>query len=134
MPAFRPSWAMWLCLFLTALPFASSAQNAPPTDPVTAGTMPIIDAHGHLNGDMSAEELVSLMDAAGVKAMVLMARYYSGSFNAGNGRDEQAASFAAKHPGRFIPFVSGQRGDLGGNRRDVWEGPTPTGDQYLKQA
>ena len=50
----------------------------------------IIDAHGHLNGDMSAERLVQLMDAAGVKSMVLMARYYRGARDAGNGRDEQA--------------------------------------------
>ena len=55
-----------------------------------ASPLPIIDAHGHLNGDMSAERLVQLMDLAGVKSMVLMARYFQGARAGGNGSDEQA--------------------------------------------
>jgi len=94
----------------------------------------IIDAHGHLNGDMSAERLVQLMDAAGVKSMVLMARYFQGARAGGNGSDEQALEFARRFPGRFIPFVAGQRGDLGGRNRHVWEGPTQIGDNFLRQA
>ena len=94
----------------------------------------IIDAHGHLNGDMSAERLVQLMDAAGVKSMVLMARYFQGARAGGNGSDEQALEFARRFPGRFIPFVAGQRGDLGGRNRQVWEGPTQIGDNFLQQA
>ncbi len=99
-----------------------------------AAPLPIIDAHGHLNGDMSAERLVQLMDAAGVKSMVLMARYYRGAKDAGNGRDEQALEFARRFPGRFIPFVAGQRGDLGSRNRHVWEGATQIGDNFLQQA
>ena len=101
---------------------------------VISNVLPIIDAHGHLNGDMQAERLVQLMDIAGVKSMVLMARYYRGARDAGNGSDEQAIEFARRFPGRFIPFVAGQRGDLGGRNRHVWEGPTQIGDNFLRQA
>lgn len=131
MPVPLRAWATRLALLPAALLLASCAEIAPHARPEN---LPVIDAHGHLNGDMTAERLLGLMDAAGVKAMVLMARYYSGAFDAGNGRDEQAAAFAAKHPGRFIPFVAGQRGDLGRNSSYVWEGPTATGDRFLKGA
>ncbi len=33
---------------------------------------PIVDAHNHLNKDISAEQLIELMDKAGVSRMVLM--------------------------------------------------------------
>src|SRR5574341_2593322 len=99
-----------------------------------ASPLPIIDAHGHLNGDMSAERLVQLMDLAGVKSMVLMARYYQGARAGGGGSDEQALEFARRFPGRFIPFVAGQRGDLGGRNRHVWEGATEIGDNFLREA
>lgn len=99
-----------------------------------SNVLPIIDVHGHLNGDMSAERLVQLMDLAGVRSMVLMARYYQGARSGGNGSDEQALEFARRFPGRFIPFVAGQRGDLGGRNRHVWEGPTQIGDNFLQQA
>jgi hypothetical protein len=101
---------------------------------VNSNVLPIIDTHGHLNGDMSAERLVQLMDLAGVRSMVLMARYYQGARDAGGGSDEQALGFARRFPGRFIPFVAGQRGDLGGRNRYVWEGRTPIGDNFLHQA
>lgn len=95
-------------------------------DFATPEALQVIDAHNHLNHDMPAEELVKLMDRNGVRAMVLMARYYGGR-NAGYGRDEQAADYAAKYPGRFIPFVAGQRGELGRHARYIWESPTAGG-------
>jgi predicted TIM-barrel fold metal-dependent hydrolase len=100
-------------------------------DFATPEALQVIDAHNHLNRDMPAEELVKLMDRNGVRAMVLMARYYGGK-GAGYGRDEQAADYAAKYPGRFIPFVAGQRGML--LQRVVWEFPTKVGDIYLQEA
>ena len=83
----------------------------------------------HLNRDMSAERLIAEMDRAGVKAMVLMARYYGGA-NGGQGSDEQALAYAEKYPGRFIPFIAGQRGDL--STEYVWS--NPTADVYLGEA
>lgn len=79
--------------------------------------LPIIDAHNHLNGNMSGEQLLRLMDEAGVRRMVLMARYYRGEADP-LGSDEQALAIARRYPGRFIPFVGGQRGELA--RASAW--------------
>lgn len=85
--------------------------------------LPIIDAHMHLNADMTAERLIALMDQSGVRSMVLMARYYTGS-HGGDGTDEQALEYAARYPGRFIPFIAGQRPELGGKKIEVWSSPS----------
>jgi len=93
--------------------------------------LPIIDFHTHLNGDMEAKRFLELMDHAGVRSMVLMARYYANPQDAGYGSDEEAADFARTHRGRFIPFVAGQRGKLG--RLHAWENPE-SADWYLREA
>jgi len=92
---------------------------------------PIIDAHGHLNGDMTAERLIELMDRAGVRRMVLMARYY-GARAGGLGSDEQALDYARKYPCRFIPFVAGQRGFLVNRKR--WLKPDWQAENLLQEA
>jgi predicted TIM-barrel fold metal-dependent hydrolase len=96
------------------------------------GPLPIIDAHGHLNGDMTAERLVELMDQAGVRGMVLMARTYGGKRAGGNGSDQQALDYARRFPGRFIPFVAGQRGDL--LPASTWTAQNRTADTFLRRA
>jgi predicted TIM-barrel fold metal-dependent hydrolase len=84
-----------------------------------AATFPLIDAHNHLNANMTAEALIDLMDRAGVEAMVLMPRHYRAPSNGGGSTDEQALAYTQRHPGRFIAFVGGQRDDLGPRSR-VW--------------
>jgi len=101
---------------------------------ISTDTLPIIDVHGHLNGDMRAERLVDLMNRAGVKSMVLMARYYGGKKNGGNGSDQQALEYSTRFPGRFIPFVAGQRGDLGRQHSRAWQESTRIGDAFLDEA
>ena len=123
---------IFLCISCFSLLHAADLGTA--DNKANAVVLPIIDAHGHLNGDMSAERLVHLMEAAGVKSMVLMVRYYQGTRAGGNGSDEQALEFARRFPGRFIPFVAGQRGELGGRNRRVWESRTSIGDDFLQQA
>ena len=93
--------------------------------------LPIIDLHTHLNGDMEAKHLLALMDRVGVRTMVLMARYYANPKDAGYGSDMQAADFARTHRGRFIPFVAGQRGELG--RLAQWEDPE-SASWYLRES
>ncbi len=88
-------------------------------DTPAAATFPLIDAHNHLNANMSAEALIDVMDRAGVEAMVLMPRHYRGSSDGGNSNDEQALDYAQRHPRRFIAFVGGQRDDLG-PRSSIW--------------
>src|SRR3972149_11903932 len=75
--------------------------------------LPIVDFHTHLNGDMEAKHLLALMDRAGVRTMVLMARYYANPKDAGYGSDMQAGDFARTPKGRFVPFVAGPRGWAG---------------------
>lgn len=72
-------------------------------------SLPLFDAHTHLNHDMTAEMLIKWMDQAGVKRMVLMPRYYSDD---GKATDGQAAEYVRRYPERFIAFIAGQRGGL----------------------
>jgi hypothetical protein len=93
--------------------------------------LPIVDLHTHLNGDMEAKRLLELMDRTGVRTMVLMARYYANPRDAGYGSDRQAADLARAHPGRFVPFVAGQRGALA--TLAAWEHPESV-EWYLREA
>ncbi len=78
-----------------------------------AASMPVIDAHNHLNANIPAEALIQSMDRAGVESMVLMSRHYRGPSDGGQATDEQALDYSRRFPGRFIPLVGGQRDDLG---------------------
>lgn len=78
-----------------------------------AATFPLVDAHNHLNGNISAEQLLEAMDRSGVEAMVLMPRHYRNPGAGGAATDEQALQYSRRYPGRFIPLVGGQRDDLG---------------------
>ena len=77
-----------------------------------AATFPLIDAHNHLNANMTAEALIEAMDRAGVETMVLLPRHYRSLRSGAGASDEQALNFAQLYPGRFIPFLGGQRDDL----------------------
>lgn len=71
-------------------------------------TMPLFDAHNHLQYDESAEMLIKWMDEAGVRRMALIPRHYNDD---GWATDEMALAFAQRFPDRFIAFIGGQRGD-----------------------
>lgn len=106
---------------LSALGVWAAACGTPSSRPTfpEIEALPIIDAHMHITHDMSAEKLVSLMDEVGVRRMVLTAGY-----NPRDGRssDEDALAMARRFPGRFIPFVSGHRPQLG--RAAAWSNPS----------
>jgi hypothetical protein len=87
----------------------------------------------HLKGDRKGEELVRLMDRSGVRSMGLMARYYMNPRDGGYGTDAQSRAFAKAHPGRFLPLVGGQRGELGKYETYAWANPD-TVDWYLRDA
>ncbi|MBI4279814.1 MAG: amidohydrolase family protein [Armatimonadetes bacterium] len=85
----------------------------------------------HLNKNMPAAQLIALMDSAGVTQSVLMARYYRGDRSGGEGSDEQALSYAKQYPGRFLPFVAGQRPELLEQKR--WLEPDEVAKKLLEQ-
>ena len=87
-----------------------------------AASVPLVDAHNHLNADMTCENLVADMDRAGVTSMVLMPRHYSKPSDGGRATDEQALDCDRRFPGRFIPFIGGQRDEMGPLRR-TWRDP-----------
>jgi len=78
-----------------------------------AATIPVIDAHNHLNANMGAETLIKAMEKAGVKRMVLMPRHYASREDGGLGSDEQAPRVCPAISGPVLPFIGGQRDDLG---------------------
>lgn len=80
-------------------------------------SLPLFDAHTHLNSDMPAETLLHAMEATGVRRMALIPRHYRDD---GWATDEQAADYAGRYPARFVAFVGGQRGDL--SRASNWTG------------
>lgn len=141
----RALFAIILCLSKVAIaqPSAASQPIAPELAVVfartgidisavrvetpAAATFPLIDAHNHLNANMTAEALIDVMDRAGVEAMVLMPRHYRAPSDGGGASDAQALDYAQRYPGRFIAFVGGQRDDLG-PRSSVWRNP---GDAYF---
>lgn len=87
-----------------------------------AASVPLVDAHNHLNADMACETLAADMDRAGVRSMVLMPRHYSKPSDGGRATDEQALECDRRFPGRFIPFIGGQRDEMGPLRR-TWGDP-----------
>jgi predicted TIM-barrel fold metal-dependent hydrolase len=111
---------------------APGRANAEPIAPFASkNSLPIVDVHGHLNEDMSAAQLIELMDKSGVSRMVLMPRYFSGRRAGGSGSDEQALEYAKTHPGRFIPFVAGQRDML--DDRGRWLNPDRQAENLLRE-
>lgn len=84
-----------------------------------AASVRLVEAHNHLNANITAETLIAAMDRAAVDAMVLMPRHYRSARSGGRSSDEQALAYAQRFPGRFIALVGGQRDDLG-PRSPVW--------------
>jgi hypothetical protein len=122
----------WLCLFALVSPALAQdsldrlfqktgvSRVRVTVENSQAATIPLIDAHNHLNGNTSAEALTGPMDRAGVKRMVLLPRHYRSPKDGGLGSDEQAREYARSHPGKFIPFIGGQRDELG-KRSRAWQ-------------
>lgn len=64
---------------------------------ISTAEVPIIDAHSQADQHIPFEEILSLMDEAGVSRTILVLR--------GKRQPEELISFAAGHPDRIIPAV-----------------------------
>ncbi len=92
----------------------------------TGYDLPMIDAHGHIQKRMSADDLIRLMDLAGVSRIVLQPTLGEG------GTDEQALDYARRFPGRFIPFIGFQDGPLA-TPAELWLRPDKRELDFLDQ-
>jgi Tat protein secretion system quality control protein TatD with DNase activity len=84
-----------------------------------AASVELIDIHAHLNHDTPREGLIEKMNQSGVTKIVLMPRSYKSNLAGGLASDEQVISFSQQYPGRVIPFIGGQRDELGPRSR-IW--------------
>lgn len=123
MKAFRRYFERSAFFAMISIAASLSAAGAVPISDYVR-TMPLFDAHNHLQYDESAEMLIKWMDEAGVSRMALVPRHYTDD---GRASDEMALSFAQRFPDRFIAFIGGQRNNL--LRLDAWHR-----DSFLLQA
>jgi Tat protein secretion system quality control protein TatD with DNase activity len=104
----------------------------PPAAPQASSyDLPIIDAHDHLQAQARAEDLVHLMDLAGVARMVLMAQV-----GTEHGSDDQSLMFAQRYPDRFVPFVAFQvplLASAGSEIIERWMHPDDAALTFLRQ-
>lgn len=68
-----------------------------PSGVLHAADVPMIDAHSQVDEHISLDEILGLMDQAGVARTILAPR--------GQRRPEELLAFAARHPGRITPAV-----------------------------
>ena len=87
-----------------------------------AAEIELYDVHAHLNHDIPWEELIEKMNRSGVVKIVLMPRAYRSEFAGGLATDELVVELSRRFPGRVIPFIGGQRDDLGPRSR-LWNEP-----------
>jgi hypothetical protein len=123
--------ALALTLAMAVGSTIAATRSGPIASLARSDALPIVDVHGHLNGDMSAAHLVDLMNQSAVPRMILMPRTFSRPNSGGFGSDEQAVALARAYPGRFIPFVAGQRDLLNDARR--WLKPDRQADALLRE-
>lgn len=76
---------------------ASALLLVAPVSGSLADKLPIIDAHNQSDQHISYDEILDLMDDAGVSRVILSQR--------GEKRHDELTKFAAKHPDRIIPAV-----------------------------
>ena len=109
--------------------FPHSPVRAEPS--AVAADLPLVDFHEHLLPQRSAEDLILLMEEAGIRRMVLMPVGVGSNL----ATDEQALAYARQFPGRFIPFVRLMSPVIQGRRgqRERWLHPDGPALDFLRQ-
>ena len=107
---------------------------APTPIPTPKGSLPLIDAHNHLPRGVTIEQVIKLIDEAGVHAITLMTVYYQGNKAQGQGISDEnlVLEFYKKHPDRIIPILGMQRPVL--LSPDRWASPDEAAERLLRFA
>jgi Tat protein secretion system quality control protein TatD with DNase activity len=118
-------------------PDLGPAQTLPPAStriPSLKRPLPLIDAHNHLPRGVTIEQVIKLMDEAGVRATTLMPVYYEGNQPQGQGISDEnlVFEFYEKHPDRIIPILGMQRPVL--LSPDRWKSPDDAAENLLRFA
>lgn len=113
---------------------APTLAPAPTPTPTPKGSLPLVDAHNHLPKGVTIEQVIKLMDEAGVHAMTLMPVYYGGNQGQGQGISDEnlVQEFYKKHPDRIIPILGMQRPLL--LSTDRWKSPDEAAEKLLRFA
>jgi len=82
-------WRIWSSILITLLlePYAVFGS----------GVIPIIDAHSQYDQEIALDEIIDLMDQAGISRVILSQR--------GTVKAKQLVTFASRHPDRITPAV-----------------------------
>ncbi len=97
----------------TATPTPTPTPARTPTQtPTPTGVLPLIDAHNHIIPGLAVENIISLMDQAGVRKVVLMANRIPDPPPIG-WEDNLVLQAYEKYPQRIIPFLTTVRGGRG---------------------
>jgi len=118
-------------------PDLGPAQTLAPAStriPTLKRSLPLVDAHNHLPRGVTIEQVIKLMDEAGVRATTLMPVYYEGNQSQGQGISDEnlVLEFNEKHPDRIIPILGMQRPVLGSP--DRWKSPDDAAGKFLRFA
>ncbi len=105
---------------------------APTPIPTPEGSLPLVDAHNHLPRGVTIEQVIKLMDEAGVHATTLMPVYYGGNKAQGQGISDEnlVLEFYNKQPDRIIPILGMQRPVL--LNPDRWKSPDDAAEKLLR--
>ena len=118
----------------TDLSTHATSTLAPASTPISTpkGLLPLVDAHNHLPRGVTIEQVIKLMDEAGVQAMTLMTVYYQADKAGGQGISDESLvlEFYKKHPDRIIPILGMQRPVL--NSPDRWKSPDEEAEKLLR--
>ena len=101
-------WGIWPCVLIILLIVPAAVLGG--------AAIPIIDAHSQYDQEISADEIIDLMDKAGVSRTILSQR--------GSVKVDHILSFASRHPDRITPAVRTKS-------RQFKKGSLREFDQYL---
>lgn len=122
-------------LLFIAISAIAQAQDSAETSK-SAGTpesrLLLVDTHSHLPRGLTLDQLIKIMDEAGIAMTVLMPTFYGANKPEGQGISDEnlVLEYYRKQPDRIIPFMGMQRPVLLDKNR--WEQPDAAAERLLR--